>query len=72
MLRSTQNNVVTNAVCRAAFGDSIVDSFLCISTVGGRSACSGDSGGPLTVQIAGQTVQIGIAVFVSSAGCEAG
>lgn len=43
-LRCVQNNVVTNAVCTATFGSSIITSTLCLSTVGGRGSCGGDSG----------------------------
>lgn len=71
-LRFVTQPVITNAVCAATYGGVIIPSTICIATTGGRSACSGDSGGPLTIQREGQTVQIGIAVFVASAGCEAG
>jgi chymotrypsin len=41
-------------------------------SAGNIGACNGDSGGPLTIQRNGQSVLIGIASFVSTAGCEAG
>lgn len=72
VLRSVDNPIITNAACQAVFGSSIIASTICISTTGGRNVCSGDSGGPLTVVRGGQNVQVGIAVFVASAGCAAG
>jgi len=72
VLRAVTVPVITNDQCTAVFGGTIIDSTLCIATPGGQNVCSGDSGGPLTVQRNGQPVQVGIAVFVASAGCEAG
>lgn len=36
----------------------------------GRGACSGDSGGPLTVQRGGESLQIGVVSFGLALGCE--
>jgi chymotrypsin len=41
LLRSVQNNVITNAVCASTFGGTIIASTLCISTAGGRGTCNG-------------------------------
>ncbi|XP_072947028.1 collagenase-like [Epargyreus clarus] len=61
--------VISNDECRRTFGDSIIASTLCTSGAGGRSTCSGDSGGPL--MIAGPTL-IGVTSFGSILGCQRG
>ncbi|XP_039449320.1 brachyurin-like [Culex pipiens pallens] len=69
----TRNPILTNANCR-----SILDPFpilaqhVCLSGAGGRGACHGDSGGPLTVQDEGASLQIGIASFVIGGICSVG
>ena len=71
-LRSVQNNVITNAVCQATYGSTIILSTICTSTAGGRGTCNGDSGGPLTLGTGGSRIQIGVVSFVAAAGCERG
>lgn len=71
-LRSTQNNVISNAACAAVFGGIIIHSTICTSGAGGRQTCGGDSGGPLTVVFQGARTQIGVTSFVSGNGCTAG
>ncbi|XP_059054839.1 collagenase-like [Achroia grisella] len=64
----------SNLHCLIAFGGSsiIVESTICASAynVSSQSVCQGDSGGPLTVvDDDGQLSEVGVASFVSSAGC---
>ncbi|XP_072946646.1 collagenase-like [Epargyreus clarus] len=60
--------VISNDECRRNFGN-VIASTLCTSGAGGRSICSGDSGGPL--MIGGPTL-IGVTSFGSAAGCQRG
>ncbi|KAJ4436546.1 hypothetical protein ANN_16577 [Periplaneta americana] len=63
--------VITNQECNSVYGD-ITSGMLCVSTPGGKSTCSGDSGGPLIHSQNGGYVQVGVVSFVSSSGCESG
>ena len=72
LLRSVQNNIITNAVCAATYGNYVIASTICMTTVGGRGSCNGDSGGPLTVVRGGNRLQIGVASFGATNGCERG
>ncbi|XP_070491145.1 brachyurin-like [Chironomus tepperi] len=72
VLRVVNNVILANAICAETYGNvSINNATICIQTTGGRGVCNGDSGGPLTV-VDGQRIQVGIASFVHSAGCESG
>jgi len=72
-LRSTTNNIITNAVCAQTYGTgTIIASVICTTTAGGRGTCNGDSGGPLTVVNGGARQQAGVTSFVSSQGCALG
>ncbi|XP_050091307.1 brachyurin-like [Anopheles aquasalis] len=69
----TTNPVMTNADCIAQWNAILIqDQNVCLSGDGGRSACNGDSGGPLAVQDGGASLQIGVVSFGSAAGCAAG
>ncbi|XP_050075192.1 brachyurin-like [Anopheles maculipalpis] len=73
VLMFVRNPVMTNAQCNLYWSTSSVEAQnVCLDPTGGRSACNGDSGGPLTVQDAGRSLQVGIASFVSARGCTSG
>uniref|UniRef100_A0A182MPM4 Peptidase S1 domain-containing protein n=1 Tax=Anopheles culicifacies TaxID=139723 RepID=A0A182MPM4_9DIPT len=68
----TSNPVMTNADCIARWNTAVIQpQNVCMSGDGGRSACNGDSGGPLAVQDGG-SLQIGVVSFGSAAGCSIG
>lgn len=72
VLRGVDNVILPNSVCAETYGNvAINDATICIDTTGGRGVCNGDSGGPLTV-VDGQQIQVGIASFVHSSGCQSG
>ena len=71
VIRYVGLRVITTAECELTFG-ALLDSQLCTSGEHGRSSCSGDSGGPLTVQRNGYSTQIGIVSFGAYVGCELG
>lgn len=58
---------IENVECELEYGDFITDDNICVRT-GGKSICSGDSGGPLKTLDSHE--QIGISSFVSVDGCE--
>ncbi|ETN67337.1 serine protease [Anopheles darlingi] len=69
----TRNPILSNADCNTSWSTALVqDQNVCLSAVGGRSPCNGDSGGPLAVQDGGSSLEVGIASFVSAAGCASG
>jgi secreted trypsin-like serine protease len=72
VLRFVSNPIMTNTQCATFFRGSIVAGHICMSGANRRSACSGDSGGPLTVQRDGQSLQVGVVSFGLAAGCEFG
>ncbi|KAG6456929.1 hypothetical protein O3G_MSEX010040 [Manduca sexta] len=64
--------VISNAVCQRSFSLNIHGSHLCTSGDGRKGTCDGDSGGPLTVIVNNQRVQIGVVSFGPPSGCEFG
>ncbi|XP_073843554.1 serine protease 1-like [Musca autumnalis] len=70
-LQWARMQVITNTVCAATYGTSIVTSSnICVSTTGGVSTCNGDSGGPLVLE--STKVQVGLTSFGAAAGCALG
>lgn len=60
-LRQVTVPLVSNAECRAVYGNSILDNMVCAGLAeGGLDSCQGDSGGPLTVDVHGTDYSIGV------------
>ncbi|XP_050073051.1 brachyurin-like [Anopheles maculipalpis] len=73
ILQYTVNTIMSNSACISRWGSLLIEAQnVCLSGDGGRSACTGDSGGPLTVQESGVTLQIGVTSFGSGDGCTRG
>lgn len=73
ILRTVDAPIMTNAACNVRFFGIIQPSNICTNGNGGVGACSGDSGGPLTVTDAdGVTTQTGVVSFGLALGCERG
>ncbi|XP_069688739.1 brachyurin-like [Periplaneta americana] len=72
LLRYWNLTVITNQECSSIYGMMISSGMLCASSPDGKSACIGDSGGPLIHSENGGYVQIGIVTFGAAVGCEAG
>ncbi|XP_058457229.1 brachyurin-like [Malaya genurostris] len=69
----TSNPIMTNSGCQSSISTiQIQAQYICQSAAGGRSACHGDSGGPLTIRENGRSLQVGIASFVRGGDCGAG
>ncbi|XP_052895775.1 brachyurin-like [Anopheles moucheti] len=73
-LQYTVNTIMSNGACIDRWGTMLVEpQNVCLAGDGGRSACTGDSGGPLTIQEqSGLTLQVGVTSFGSADGCTRG
>jgi len=69
-LMFVETPIMSNALCAQTFGPYVRDTNICKDTFGGRGACGGDSGGPMTTVINGRRVLCGIVSFGAAAGCE--
>ncbi|XP_049542757.1 serine protease 1-like [Anopheles darlingi] len=73
ILRYTHNPILGNGACIDRWGSLLVEpQNICQSGDGGRSACNGDSGGPLTVINGGRSLQVGLVSFGPDTGCTRG
>ncbi|XP_055536539.1 brachyurin-like [Wyeomyia smithii] len=70
ILRYVTNPIQTNTACNIRFLGLIQPENICLAGDNGRGACSGDSGGPLTISRGGDTVQVGVVSFGLALGCE--
>ncbi|XP_070494002.1 brachyurin-like [Chironomus tepperi] len=65
--------IITNTYCASFYvKDAVTDSNICGATTASASSCSGDSGGPFTVQINGVTTIVGVVSFGAQKGCQKG
>ncbi|KDR14900.1 Chymotrypsin BI [Zootermopsis nevadensis] len=73
VLRFVQSPVISNLQCDIYYLGLINDGHICTSGSGGKSTCSGDSGGPLIITESDRLpTQIGLVSFGISLGCEIG
>ncbi|KAJ8726709.1 hypothetical protein PYW08_015106 [Mythimna loreyi] len=75
-LRDVYVTIMSNAQCKAIYGDIVTLDMMCTSGNGGKGACGGDYGGPLILRryagASGQDMLVGLVSFTSAAGCNAG
>uniref|UniRef100_A0A1I8NZ01 Peptidase S1 domain-containing protein n=1 Tax=Stomoxys calcitrans TaxID=35570 RepID=A0A1I8NZ01_STOCA len=72
-LRYVVRYTLTNPECQFVYGNSVKASNICIDTTGGKSTCSGDSGGPLAINDDSNGLMlIGLTSFGKSSGCTNG
>jgi len=65
--------VMSQQDCQKTYGvDMVTEGAMCVLTEGGRSACDGDSGGPMTWQEEGRAVVRGVSSYVAKEGCLSG
>lgn len=65
IVRFTTKHVISNQLCSTHAGGLIQDTNICAigDPESNNSACTGDSGGPLTVRRSGRSVQVGVVSF---------
>jgi secreted trypsin-like serine protease len=70
-LRWVKLTVIPNEECQMIFGQQILENMVCVDGNYNEGTCKGDSGGPLVQDLGkGYVMQVGIASFISSNGCE--
>ncbi|XP_051994786.1 trypsin-like [Xyrauchen texanus] len=63
-LQEVEIPIVSNSVCRSAYGGSITSNMVCAGlTQGGKDSCQGDSGGPMVNKQDKKWIQSGIVSF---------
>ena len=70
ILQSVKVPLVTTEICMESYPNSIYKSMICAGYKdGGKDSCNGDSGGPLSVEIYGNQILIGIVSWGYPSGC---
>lgn len=73
VLREVSSDVISRLKCNLRYFGIITKNHLCTNGKGGKGACSGDSGGPLTVtKEDNQKTLVGVVSFGIAFGCEVG
>ncbi|KAH8365929.1 hypothetical protein KR093_007402 [Drosophila rubida] len=70
ILQYAQLKVISLTDCQRSWGTTLTSAHICVSTFEGSSICRNDAGGPLIDLHS--SVQIGVASFESSLGCDKG
>ncbi|KAL7014981.1 hypothetical protein ACKWTF_016226 [Chironomus riparius] len=65
--------IITNVECASYYiKDTVADTNICGGTTPIASSCSGDSGGPFTVNVNNSTIIVGVVSFGAERGCQLG
>jgi len=70
--RYHQNIIISNSLCLMMLGGEVGPNNLCMSTLGGRGPCHGDTSAPITIEVGGEKYVIGALTFLGHTDCNSG